>query len=134
MNSVARVLSNFHFGSGRSKSLSTATEAKWGPYGLNLLVNSDDPLLDIIFVHGLRGGSVKTWCKGDDRLNFWPEAWLPLEPEFRNIRIHSFGYDADFKDSKKTNLDLYEFGRSLFADMASSPDLRNEIDVSQAVF
>ena len=38
----------------------------WGPLGLNLLHSPPEPLIDFIFVHGLRGGSIKTWTKGGD--------------------------------------------------------------------
>jgi len=108
-------------------------EETWGLHGLNLLYDPPGPLADLIFVHGLRGGSIKTWCKGDDLKLFWPQAWLPREQGLRHVRIHSFGYNADWADIRETTLDLHDFGRALLAEMNTSPSLRgNEVfDKSQ---
>lgn len=58
---------------------------------------SEDPLLDVIFVHGLRGGPYKTWRIAEDKSStksglvekideeagvqgtFWPGEWLPSD-------------------------------------------------------
>ncbi|KAM5344693.1 hypothetical protein ACJ41O_010555 [Fusarium nematophilum] len=69
------------------------------------------------------GGSIKTWSKERDlRLNR-PKAWLPRDPDLQNARIHSFGYNSDWGDSKDTSLDIHDFGRSLFGEMLTSPEL-----------
>ncbi|KAH6975963.1 NACHT and WD domain protein [Ilyonectria sp. MPI-CAGE-AT-0026] len=96
-----------------------------GPLGLHLLHSSPEPLIDLIFVHGLRGGSVKTWQKGKDPRFFWPQFWLPVEPEFNNVNIHSFGYDADWASSKASILNVHDFGQSLLEEMRNSPSLIN---------
>lgn len=96
---------------------------------MNLLYDPPDPLVDLIFVHGLRGGSIKTWCKGDDLKLFWPQAWLPREQGLQNARVHSFGYNADWADMKETALDLHDFGRALLAEMNTSPFLRRAREV-----
>ncbi|KAI0870456.1 hypothetical protein GGS24DRAFT_475283 [Hypoxylon argillaceum] len=101
-------------------------EDTWGGYGLNLLYEPPDSLVDLVFVHGLRGGSVKTWCKGDDLKRFWPQAWLPRERELQNARVHSFGYDADWANIKETALDLHDFGRALLTELNTSPLLRRD--------
>ncbi|KAI8623292.1 hypothetical protein F5Y19DRAFT_459069 [Xylariaceae sp. FL1651] len=102
----------------------SSSEGTWGAYGLNLLYDPPNPLIDMIFVHGLRGGSIKTWCKDDDLKCFWPQAWLPREEDLQNVRVHSFGYNADWADMKETTLDLHDFGRALLAEMNTSPSLR----------
>ncbi|KAF7558714.1 hypothetical protein G7046_g5442 [Stylonectria norvegica] len=127
LTTVSRALTSFSFN--RSRSVSNVPTNKWGPYGLQLLFSPPDPLVDVIFVHGLRGGSIKTWCKGDDHRFFWPKSWLPREPELQNARIHSFGYNSDWKDPNETSLDLHDFGRSLFGEMSTSPYLRRDGDV-----
>ncbi|KAI1295904.1 hypothetical protein F5Y03DRAFT_399068 [Xylaria venustula] len=99
-------------------------EDTWGAYGLNILHDPPEPLIELIFVHGLRGGSIKTWCKGDDLRLFWPQTWLPREQGLRNARIHSFGYNADWASMKETELNLHDFGRALLAEMNTSPFLR----------
>ncbi|KAI1328234.1 hypothetical protein F5Y16DRAFT_409897 [Xylariaceae sp. FL0255] len=73
------------------------SEDTWGPYGLNLLYEPPGALIDLVFVHGLRGGSIKTWCKDEDPRYFWPQNWLPREPDLSNARTpilligHSMG-------------------------------------------
>ncbi|KAI0132592.1 NACHT and WD domain protein [Xylariales sp. AK1849] len=71
-------------------------EGARGLIGLRPLYHSPEPLIDLIFVHGLRGGSTKTWRKGNDPRNYWPQLWLPIEPGLHNANIHSFGYDSDW--------------------------------------
>ncbi|KAK3941413.1 hypothetical protein QBC46DRAFT_258764 [Diplogelasinospora grovesii] len=97
-----------------------------GPIGLRLLHASAEPLIDLIFVHGLRGGSIKTWRKGNDPRSFWPQFWLPAEPGFENVNIHSFGYDSDWASSDPSVLNLHDFGRSLLAEMRNSPFMRDK--------
>ncbi|KAI1407510.1 hypothetical protein F5Y13DRAFT_205954 [Hypoxylon sp. FL1857] len=96
-----------------------------GPTGLRLLHSSPEPLIDLIFVHGLRGGSTKTWRKGNDPRMFWPQSWLPRETGLRNVSIHSFGYDSDWASTKPSILDVHDFGCSLLEEMRNSPHLRH---------
>src|SRR5262245_56006928 len=88
-----------------------------GPRGLQILHASPEPLVDLIFVHGLRGGSVKTWRKGNDPRLFWPQYWLPREAGFHNTNIHTFGYESDWASTKSSILDVHDFGRSLLEEM-----------------
>ncbi|KAK8856979.1 WD40 repeat-like protein [Apiospora arundinis] len=99
-----------------------------GPLGLHLLHASPEPLIDLIFVHGLRGGSTKTWRKGDDHRLFWPRYWLPMDPGFKHASIHSFGYDSDWGSTKVSILDVHDFGNSLLEAMRTSPCLRANPD------
>ncbi|GIJ87379.1 hypothetical protein Asppvi_006285 [Aspergillus pseudoviridinutans] len=62
-----------------------------GPLGLILLFSPEQPLIDLIFVHGLGGGSRKTWSKTASASHYWPKEWLPRDPAFKNVRVHSFG-------------------------------------------
>lgn len=100
-------------------------KAAKGPLGLRLLHSSPEPLIDLIFVHGLRGGSIKTWRKGDDPRHFWPQLWLPVESELHHANIHSFGYDADWASTKSSILGVHDFGQSLLEEMRNSPYLRD---------
>ena len=100
-----------------------------GPLGLRSLFSSPEPLVDLVFVHGLRGGSIKTFCKDDDPELFWPKRWLPIEPEFSSASIHSFGYDSDWGSSKPSNLTVHDFGRSLYEELQTSPLLRHNSKV-----
>ncbi|KAI1109210.1 NACHT and WD domain protein [Nemania sp. NC0429] len=106
---------------------SRQTDAK-DPFGLRLLHASPQPLIDIIFVHGLRGGSSKTWRKGDDPRLFWPQYWLPMEPDMCNASIHSFGYDSDWGSLNPSALNVHDFGQTLYEELRSSPYLRQNTD------
>lgn len=94
-----------------------------GPLGLNLLYSPSKPLIDFIFVHGLGGGSRKTWSKTGSVTDFWPQEWLPKDPAFKNVRIHSFGYDSDWAWGKDNCLNIHHFGKLLLGEMSISPYL-----------
>lgn len=69
---------------------------------------SEMPLLDVVFVHGLRGGPFKTWRLSEDKYStksglvekideeagkqgtFWPGEWLPAD--FPGARLYSLKY------------------------------------------
>ena len=94
-----------------------------GPFGLNLLHEPSEPLIDFIFVHGLRGGSRKTWSKTDNVGHYWPKEWLPVDPKFKNVRIHSFGYNSDWGEKAGSILTIHDFGQALLGDMFTSPHI-----------
>ncbi|KAI3342513.1 NACHT and WD domain protein [Ustulina deusta] len=94
-----------------------------GPLGLNLLYSPPEPILDIVFVHGLGGGSRKTWSKTELLSHFWPQEWLPKDDTFERVRIQSFGYNSDWAKSKDNCLNLHHFGKGLLAHLATSPPL-----------
>ncbi|RYP60677.1 hypothetical protein DL769_008016 [Monosporascus sp. CRB-8-3] len=108
----------------RKRNQKDEDEGVRGPVGLRLLHSSPEPLIDLIFVHGLRGGSIKTWRKGNDPRYFWPQLWLPTERDFHNVNIHSFGYDSDWASTKSSILSIHDFGQSLLEEMRNSPYLR----------
>ncbi|KAL2280910.1 hypothetical protein FJTKL_12218 [Diaporthe vaccinii] len=98
-------------------------EDAWGPLGLTLLHEPSEPLIDFIFVHGLGGGSRKTWSKTPHSAHYWPKEWLPAEPRFKNVRIHAFGYNAAWKERQASMLTIHDFGQALLADVRNSPAL-----------
>jgi hypothetical protein len=73
-----------------------------------------------VFVHGLAGGSTRTWCLKDDPSYFWPKEWLPRHQAFRNVRIHSFGYDSDWKAKGQSAVTTHDFGQALLLALRSS--------------
>ena len=79
--------------------------------------------LDIIFVHGLGGASRKTWSKYQDPSLFWPQEWLPLEPEICTARILSFGYNASFRaGGPKSISNIADFAKDLLFEMRFGKD------------
>jgi WD40 repeat protein len=105
------------------RSSETSEDLK-GPLGLEPLAIPAEPMVDFVFVHGLGGGSRMSWSKGQDPALFWPKYWLPRDPEFRNVRIHSFGYDADWTERRTSILDLGDFGNKLLTALQLSEWIR----------
>ncbi|KAL4746267.1 hypothetical protein BDW72DRAFT_38529 [Aspergillus terricola var. indicus] len=93
----------------------------WGPLGLNLLHEPSESLVDFVFVHGLGGGSRKTWSKTEIPGHYWPKEWLPREPHFKHVRIHSFGYNSDWRERASSILTIHDFGQALLGDIYNSP-------------
>ena len=112
-----------HFGSVRPQA--SEEDETDGPLGLRSLFCAPEPLIDLIFVHGLRGGSTKTWRFGKDQQLFWPQYWLPKEPELVNACIHTFGYESDWGSTKPSILNVHDFGQSLYEELLTSPLLRH---------
>lgn len=84
-------------------------------------------------VHGLKGGSRKTWAKSTNAADFWPKEWLPAEPGFKNVRIHSYGYNSDWSERRGNVLNVHDFGNGLLADLSNCPQLRRN-EVSSTCF
>lgn len=71
------------------------------PLGITVLHEPDTPrLVDILFIHGLGGTSLQSWCKSCDPDFLWPKLWLPQEPGLSSARILTFGYNAHFASTK----------------------------------
>lgn len=100
-------------------------EVSKGFLGLNLLHSPAQPLVDFVFVHGLGGGSRKTWSRTSSLSDYWPQEWLPKDPAFENVRIHSFGYNSDWAKGRDNCLDIHHFAKSLLGELITSPHLAN---------
>lgn len=85
-------------------------------------------IAEIIFIHGLGGHSRKTWSSSNTPKSFWPQDWLPIEPGFENVRIHSFGYKADWgkKWQQQSVLNIHDFAESLIGGLRNHPSIRRE--------
>ena len=100
-----------------------------GPTGLTTL-HEPEPgrpvAADIVFVHGLNGGSRSTWSdRGDPKL-FWPGQWLPDDEAFADARIHSFGYLSGV--SRRSVLDVQDFANALMVAVAHSPAMGRVVE------
>ena len=103
-----------------------------GPLGLTVL-NSPvgDSIADLIFVHGLGGGSRRTWTANAEPSSFWPQTWLPLDHNFRDVTIYTFGYDSDL--SRSSNLSIDDHAKSLLACILHRPDRPPDTDLQSLV-
>ena len=96
-----------------------ATENPKGPLGLSSLKNAENAVADLIFVHGLGGGSRSTWTKGGDPAFFWPREWLAKDFAFHDVRIHTFGYNSNW--DKGSVLNVYDFAKALLGEIQDCP-------------
>ncbi|RKL12119.1 hypothetical protein BFJ70_g16308 [Fusarium oxysporum] len=109
------------------KSTKQAPERARNEYGLNTVYQppeSSDVIADLVFVHGLGGGSSTTWCIHGNPESFWPKEWLPRDPDFNGVRVRSFGYNANWSTRAKTPLDVRSFGQSLVEELVSDPMIK----------
>ncbi|KAI0521675.1 WD40-repeat-containing domain protein [Xylaria bambusicola] len=96
-------------------------------FGLNTLYEPPSAtvvIADFVFVHGLGGGSSTTWSLNQDPDYFWPKKWLPNDSDFNGIRIHSFGYNANWATWLSSPLDVHAFGQSLIEELRSDPKVK----------
>lgn len=99
-----------------------------GPLGLSTLYQpANSVTADLIFVHGLGGGSRSTWTKSGDPSLYWPQRWLPQDPGFQDVRIHSFGYDSNL--DKESTLNLHDFAKSLLGTIHDCPAISTDSNV-----
>lgn len=85
-------------------------------------------IVDIIFIHGLGGSSRKTWSDSSRPGSFWPQDWLPFEQGFEDVRVHSFGYRADWgkKWQQESILNIHDFAESLIGGLRNHPSIRRD--------
>lgn len=107
------------------------TQYPKGPLGLSTLI---EPLglavADLVFVHGLGGGSRSTWTKDSDASLFWPQEWLQKDAGFRDVRVHSFGYNSDLE--KQSILNIHDFARALLGSRLDCPRIPRDSTVCTA--
>jgi hypothetical protein len=106
-----------------------------GPLGLNTVYNPPLPAIaDLIFVHGLNGGSRSSWSKNDDSSLFWPKEWLPTDPKFEDVRIHSFGYNSKLGGllGNDSILNINDFANSLLGAICDCPFIPSDSDVGSS--
>ncbi|EDN02164.1 predicted protein [Histoplasma mississippiense (nom. inval.)] len=75
----------------------TAKRLNVKEFGLTEVYRCAEPLVpqvDIVFVHGLNGTSYNTWVTKKPEV-FWPGDLLPHTLKGQNVRILTYGYDAN---------------------------------------
>ncbi|KAI0529825.1 hypothetical protein GGR58DRAFT_525850 [Xylaria digitata] len=99
-------------------------ESYSGPLGLKVVHRpTTSRRVDIIFVHGLGGSSRKTWSRYGDPNLFWPGRFLPLEPDIKEARVLTFGYNSNFgRGSGKSKMSMLDFAKDLLYDMKYAID------------
>jgi len=86
-------------------------------YGLQILheprTTTASNNVDLIFVHGLGGSAKGTWTHPATQ-GFWP-TWLHETEEFKNVRISTFGYNANYRNifGQRNALGIDDFSKQL---------------------
>ena len=128
-STLSRRLSTLLPGSRRSTEPPTKLTKPKNEFGLNTVYKPGDGtkiIADFVFVHGLGGGSSTTWCLKQNLEYFWPKEWLPRDPDFEGVRVHSFGYNANWATWLKNPLDVHAFGQSLVEELLTHPDTKGQ--------
>lgn len=86
------------------------------PLGLTLIHGGPGSQVDLIFVHGLGGSSLKTWSWKRNVDLFWPE-WIRHEEGLSDCRVFSFGYNSKFWDSGEP-FSIMDFSKGLLIHMS----------------
>ncbi|KAI1179121.1 hypothetical protein F4777DRAFT_19089 [Nemania sp. FL0916] len=92
-----------------------------------------EAVADLIFVHGLNGGSRSTWSKTSNGNNtFWPKDWLPCDNAFGDVRIHTFGYSSGL--NHRSILDIADFAGNLLACIRHCPAMASNDTTGPIIF
>src|SRR5688572_5693815 len=80
--------------------------------GLSAIVNCESAsrAADLVFVHGLGGGSRSTWMEGKDSAGFWP---LWIGADFPSIGVWTLGYQADVSAWTSESMPLADRGTAI---------------------
>ena len=112
----------------RREESSDASKDPKGPLGLNTLYEPPGTAItDLVFVHGLGGGSQSTWTQSGDATLYWPKTWLPHDNGFRDVRIHSFGYNSNWET--ESTLNIHDFAKSLLGSIQDCPAIPRDSNV-----
>lgn len=104
----------------RHRSRSPVIPSTRDPLGLHLIRRPENvvPKADIVFTHGLGGTSRSTWSKDRNSDFFWPLLFLPLEQDICNMRIFTYGYNAEvMKAGGRSSTSILDFAKNLLYDM-----------------
>ncbi|RYP18173.1 hypothetical protein DL767_009885 [Monosporascus sp. MG133] len=96
------------------------------PSGIKLLYSPADPIVDIVFVHGLTGDREETWTARDGS-EPWPKVLLPSE--LPTARILTFGYDAYVADWREV-VSQNRIGKHAWSLLTSLASYREDNDTA----
>ena len=103
-------------GTSESSTSTTATPPLTGkPFGLRVLYEpaQEANVVNLVLVHGLGGSAIETWTELGSK-TFWPKL-LHEDKRCPNLRIATFGYNAEYKNifAPKNALGIQGFAKQL---------------------
>ena len=72
------------------------------------------------------GTSRLTWTKYKNPALFWPLQFLPLEPDVRQARMLTFGYNANFRRRESVSTSVLDFAKDLLFELKYAKDEQKE--------
>ncbi|OAX78989.1 hypothetical protein ACJ72_06697 [Emergomyces africanus] len=101
-------------------------------FGLTEVYRCAEPLVpqvDIVFVHGLNGTSYNTWATKKPEV-FWPGDLLPRTLKSQNVRILTYGYDANVASfARGTSKErLHNHAEHLAAQLIANRNLHDAVE------
>ncbi|CCA76563.1 hypothetical protein PIIN_10556 [Serendipita indica DSM 11827] len=84
----------------RTEQAKQKPKSKVVDYGLLNLAEGDNPIVDIIAIHGLDGHRLDAWTETESKA-MWLREFLP--EDIPRARILTYGYDADTRSSEFTS-------------------------------
>jgi pimeloyl-ACP methyl ester carboxylesterase len=86
--------------------------------GLSALANCESAsrICDVVFVHGLGGGSHSTWMGDDTAQGFWP-SWIGAD--FANTGVWTLGYRADVSAWTSESMPIADRGTAILETLAN---------------
>ncbi|EFW20428.1 hypothetical protein D8B26_003189 [Coccidioides posadasii str. Silveira] len=98
-------------------------------FGLSEVYTSQDPQVDVVFVHGLNGSAYATWATKKSDI-FWPADLLPRTLPSQQLRILTYGYDANvsaFMDGTSKDK-IHNHAEHLAAHLFANRNLNGAVD------
>lgn len=81
------------------------------------ICGADNPILDILFIHGLTGDPVDTWTAGGTAGELWPKWLFEVLPQ---VAIYTLGYPASVLQKwAKQEMNLHERANNMLEQLAS---------------
>ena len=128
LSAVQRKFANFSLRKPTTGSSRNEEAPEQPRLGLTELHSPFNPLIDFVFVHGLKEGPIKTWQKDNKPAHFWPKVWIPLDTDLSSVRTSTFGYPSEWLSRRESILNVHEFGRKLLGELRTSSFLRRARD------
>ena len=84
----------------------------------------------VVFLHGLGGNRYRTWThKTKLKECFWPRDLLSKEQDMKNVRVITYGYDADIASWNRlvSQGDILQLGDRLLQDLLGIRAKKEEV-------
>jgi pimeloyl-ACP methyl ester carboxylesterase len=107
-------------------------------YNFHKIHEPPNPSVDIVFIHGLGGGSRHTWGRhpaadndggpspdSDDEAPFWPGEFLAKDDDFElNTAISTYGYPSRWTTPEDSFSNVEDFANNLLVDLHDDQRIR----------